>query len=138
MYIGVTGSRKGCTIEQLTKFVQLADAKFWPPSEFHHGDCVGVDATTAVAARTMGYALVGHPPDNDKHRAFMENDADWPARPYLERNKEIVCAVDMLYVLPDSHTETTRSGTWSTKRYAHKIGRAYTVIYPNGTTELGN
>ena len=41
--------------------------------------------------------------------------------PYLERNKNIVNAVDFIIAAPDG-PEKVRSGTWSTVRYAKKVG----------------
>lgn len=89
--------------------------------------------------------VVIHPPLLDKKRAFcMPRDpaerrggADhWqkfylelPAAEYLERNKNIVDSVELLIVAPKSPHEELRSGTWSTYRYAKRIG-VPTLILP--------
>lgn len=104
--------------------------------ELHHGDCVGGDAEAHAIAVSLGYASRGHPPQADSMRAHC-----WPMvevaepKPYLARNHDLVDVSHELLALPDSPLEKRRgSGTWATIRYARKIERALTIIWPDGTT----
>ena len=54
-------------------------------------------------------------------------------RPYLSRNKDIVRETDMLIATPAEAEEQRRSGTWSTIRFARKLGKPVFVIWPDGT-----
>lgn len=47
-----------------------------------------------------------------------------PAKPYLERNKDIANeGIDGLIAAPSGWVEELRSGTWATVRYARKLKR---------------
>ena len=50
-------------------------------------------------------------------------------KPYLDRNRDIVDACEVLLATPDG-PERLRSGTWSTVRYARKIGKPVEVRLP--------
>jgi predicted Rossmann fold nucleotide-binding protein DprA/Smf involved in DNA uptake len=54
-------------------------------------------------------------------------------RSYLSRNRDIVRDTEMLVATPGEEAEHLRSGTWSTVRFARKLGRSVWVILPNGT-----
>lgn len=118
----------------------MTDAQFYtvgrfmlrPPGELHHGDCVGADSQMHDIARMNGWFIVVHPPDNPKLRAFREGDAIWRPLPYLARNSEIVHVADVMLATPAQHEEQRRSGTWSTIRYARKIGTPLVIIWPDG------
>ena len=130
MNIGVTGSRLGLTGPQsdwLAGFLLVVG-----PTDLHHGDCEGVDAMAHDIAGAFGCRRVIHPPINPKSRAWCMGEEILPEKPYLERNKDIVNACSVLLVFP-SGPERLRSGTWSTYRYAKKIGKHFYVIYPDGT-----
>lgn len=117
MILGVTGSRHGGGFERGQKFYQFLDGV----TEFHHGDCLGWDEECFITCSHFGIKTVAHPPENGAHRAFTKSDVILPPKPYLDRNKDIVNAVDYLIAAP-SGPETQRSGTWSTVRYAKKVG----------------
>lgn len=127
--IGFTGTRNGMTRKQLTT-VQglLADA-----TAFHHGDCVGADAE---AHHLVTCRRVLHPPTDEKLRAFCPVgplDEILPAKPYLERNKDIVRACDLLVAAPSmSNGRVTSRGTWSTVLFAGEIGRPCVWVEPGG------
>jgi hypothetical protein len=132
--LGVTASRKGMTQLQKEKFLYVA--KQLNPHEFHDGDCIGGDEQAHYIIQTtfdLCY-MVGHPPENASQRAHQMYHRSHPAKGYIERNHEIVDMVDVMVALPDGKTEKKRSGTWATIRYARKIGRELTIIYPDGTT----
>lgn len=128
--IGITGTRDGMNeyqFEQLAEFLDVED-KF----EFHHGDCVGVDAEAAVFAKMMGHYVVCHPPTKTNLRAFTEYDECKEAFDYLTRDRHIVDAVDLLIVVPLSKERPKkRSGTWYTHDYAVKKGVQLVILYPN-------
>ena len=117
MILGVTGSRQGGGFNRGQKFFQFIGDVI----ELHHGDCVGWDEECFFICNHLGIKTVAHPPDKDSLRAFTKSDVILPPKSYLDRNKDIVGAVDYLIAAP-SGPETRRSGTWSTVRYAKKVG----------------
>lgn len=146
--IGFTGSREGLTAPQHQSLVRLLDAFMaergatTPDSvpQFHHGDCVGADALSGDAAHAAGYEIHIHPPNMSGLRAYCSNR--YPAKvydvfPYLVRNKNIVDSTDILMATPNG-PETTRSGTWSTVRYARKKSKEIWIVYPDGKVEKEN
>lgn len=128
--VGFTGTRKGMTDRQKMVFIMVIAQL--EPDEFHHGDCVGADAEAHNIARKFGAKIFIHPPDNNSMRAFKEGGIFHEPKPYLDRNKDIVCSSDIMIATPDSSVEKVRSGTWSTIRYAVKLKRSVYVITPTG------
>lgn len=97
---------------------------------FHYGDCVGADKQAFGLATYLGFTTISHPPIDSSKRAFTKPDIELKPKEYLERNKDIVKASDILIACPHG-AEVMRSGTWSTFRYAKgRIGRY--VIHTNG------
>lgn len=127
MKVGFTGSRNQPTEEQVGK-LGLALIVVGA-TELHHGDCVGSDAAAHNVARNLGLRVVVHPPINDNWRAFCVPDEIRPEYEYLDRNRHIVEDTDLLIALPDG-PERKRSGTWSTIRYAHSLGRQVVMWLP--------
>ena len=138
--VGVTGSRDGMSQYQYDTIKRiLATREATTPPSLHHGDCIGVDEQVHNIAVELGYQIYIYPPDNDKQRAFCSTGniiETLPPESYLSRNKHIVLTVEHLIVVPDSAVERWRSGTWSTYRYARKIGRQYTIITPDGSEPI--
>lgn len=128
--LGFTGRRTQPTDEQLDwLYKQLCEGDY---AELHHGACLGADAAAHEAADDCGIPTIVHPPTNARYRMPYDPRALWlPARPYLDRNRDIVDATDILIALPDG-PERQQSGTWATIRYATKIGRVAEICYPNG------
>lgn len=131
--VGFTGSRRGMTELQLRAFLSILN-RSWPRS-FHHGDCVGADdeAATLVYEKRSGITrVIRHPPTSGTLRAnnhcYHETR---PEKPYLERNREIVDETQHL-IAAVTGPEEIRSGTWSTIRYARKLGRQITICWPDG------
>ncbi len=135
--IGFTGTREGLTTEQYTALRRVLGALLSSPADtFHHGDCIGADATAHDVARNVSHArIVGHPPDKSVIRAFKKCDLLRGELPYLVRNRNIVDATDEMVATPDG-PERQRSGTWSTIRYAVKKGRRVNIIWPDGRIEV--
>ena len=129
MKIGFTGTRFGMSatqIEWLEEFFKTHDV-----TQFHHGDCVGADEEAhKIADKVFGIKTFVHPPINEKHRAYCLGDVIYLAKPYMERNKDIVLATDKLVAMPRTVGETNRSGTWSTVRYARKTHKDIHMVPP--------
>lgn len=101
-----------------------------PETAVHHGDCVGADAEFHDIAWGMCFIIV-HPPIEDMYRAFcIAPDKTLEPRPYLARNKDIVNQSDILIAAPNTLVEEWRSGTWSTVRYARKMGKPVIILDP--------
>ena len=130
--VGFTGTRDLSVVSQerrhlLKLYLQnLRDRGY---THLHHGDCVGADAFAGELAESMGYLIVLHPPDRDRYRAFTRGDVVHEAKPYIERDHDIVDAVNGMLALPrDPEVEERRSGTWTTVRYARQVGRPLKVV----------
>lgn len=124
----MTGSRTGMTKHQKNFMAVFFDEN--NITEVHHGDCIGADAEFHQMAIERNILTVIHPPDNSRNRAFCLGDKILGQLPYLVRNKAIVLATDLLVALPSTSTETVRSGTWSTVRYARNHKKPVHIILP--------
>lgn len=144
--LGFTGTREGVSRPAQEKIQDLFETTFSSVLSIHHGDCLGADAwfdsfirtLNATHARALPIARFIHPPNNPKLRAFCHKKIEdaltlFPEKSYLERNRDIVNASDALLAVSSSMFEETRSGTWSTVRYAKKLGKSVTVVLPDGT-----
>ena len=134
MKVGFTGTRHQPTPDAAATLAALLLRL--QPVEAHHGDCCGADSLfhRYVATECDGARRVIHPPTNSSMRAFCAGEAERrEPKPYLERNRDIVDETDVLIAMPQTAEETIRSGTWSTVRYARKLGRKIYIINPNGT-----
>jgi hypothetical protein len=130
--IGFTGTRIGMGMRQLKSLEVLL--RLVRPQEVRHGDCVGADAEFHSLAQEHSIRIVIHPPDNDSKRAFCHGGFVVYPKPYLERNKDIVVASDIVFAAP-SGPEKQHSGTWMTVRLAKGAGKDVVVIYPDGHLE---
>lgn len=132
--IGFTGTRKGMTTQQAWVLSRMltdcADRESW----FHHGDCLGADAQAHDIAMYLGFKTALHPPISRNMRAFCKADVIEAPKRYLERDRVIAERSDRMVATPSGFNEDLRSGTWYTIRYARKLGRPLTIIYPDGTT----
>ena len=136
--IGFTGSQRGMTDYQRETFKELIENL--GPIEFHHGDCIGADTDAHIIVRHVSVKseITGHPPIASEKRAFCNCDYLEVLKDYLIRNHEIVKATDFMIATPQQFGEILRSGTWATIRYAKKLKKHITIIYPNGEKEVIN
>lgn len=127
MKVGVTGSRNKIPDSTMSRL--LAILKEWNASELHHGDCVGFDEQAHRVAVSLGIKTISHPPLNSRLRAYCSADVTHEPLPYLKRNQAIVIASEKIIAAP-SGPEVLRSGTWSTIRFAKKIGKHGIILMP--------
>lgn len=145
MNIGFTGTKHGMTLPQtetiralLGLFYAAINTTMYPSEsytpEFHHGDCIGADFESAGIAKSMKYKLICHPPVNPSKRAWSDfNDTVMPEYDYIVRDQHIVNDSRILIAAPHTSYEVTRSGTWTTVRYARKQKRNIFIVNPDGT-----
>lgn len=101
----------------------------------HHGDCIGADQEFHEILRDLGgFWIVGHPPIKVNKRAFCDFDAIEDPKDFLDRNHDIVDAVDCMLFTPKEFREQLRSGTWATIRYCRKVKKAGLIVWPDGRT----
>jgi hypothetical protein len=138
MKIGFTGTRTGMNSKQRADVSALL--KGLVPFEAHHGCCVGADADFHRLVVDLGCDVVGHPPTNTSSMmsdrliyegARANQYRELPAKPYLDRNHDIVDACDLLIATPATRVEKLRSGTWATIRYARRCGKKLAIIFPS-------
>lgn len=127
MIVGFTGTQKGLTQYQIEMIYDIFDTL--RPDEVHHGDCIGGDKDFDGIALDCCIKRVIHPPINNKKRAWCQGEIILQAKEYLERNRDIVNACDRLIAAPYQFYEQKRSGTWSTIRYASKIGKPIAMVF---------
>ena len=121
LHIGFTGTRQEVSSSQLIRLstvMESFDVSHYDNVWFHHGDCVGADATAHEIARDLGWKIHSHPCNLGKYRANCECDVLDLIKPPLVRNAVIVDMCDILIACPKENLEQRRSGTWATIRYA--------------------
>lgn len=129
--IGFTGTQKGLSyrqIQAITEIVRQLPAHV----TVHHGDCVGADEQFDALCRIVNLEIYIHPPTKNIKRAFCEDRGPsvvLPPEDYLNRNKTIVRAADVLIAAPYEDDEQLRSGTWSTLRYAIQLNKPHVIVY---------
>lgn len=131
--LGFSGTQVGMTSAQGAELYYLLverQGDYGKELEFHHGQCIGADEQALRMAKHLGIWTVSHPPLRQAKMSLETSDLTLPAEDYLDRNRSIVVASDEMVICPKEPTEVLRSGTWTTYRYAKKLGRSYTVIPP--------
>jgi hypothetical protein len=134
MKIGITGTREGANDTQLKAILEYLQ-QFPAGTEFHHGDCVGVDVEIAIMANELGFKTIAHPGPDCELRAHHESHEIRGGLTHFKRNRNIVDETDTLVVVPLQNEWQPRGGTWYTASYAKKKNLPYVIFYPNGTTE---
>lgn len=135
MKIGFTGTQIGINNKQAAALQKLV--KHFQPKEVCHGDCIGADSFFHLIVRfNLPLTVIRiFPPVIDDKRAWCKADIVEPDGEYLDRNKKIVDATDMLLATPKEKEEQLRSGTWSTIRYAKKTNKPYIIVFPDGSLQ---
>jgi hypothetical protein len=126
--IGFTGTQRGMTPRQQQHVTTILQK--YKGSTLHHGDCIGADAQAHGIAKKCGLSVEIHPPINPEKRAYTKGGVTHTKKPYLERNRAIVDASDMLIATPKTAREDLRSGTWATVRYARKQKKKIALVRP--------
>lgn len=133
-HVGFTGTQKGMTDMQKKSVAQLVEIH--SPGVFHHGCCIGADAEFHALADRVLNLIVKHPPVDERKiascRTHFAKYLVLEARPYLDRNHDIVDASDIVIAAPFQADEQLRSGTWATIRYAKKSRRPLFIVEPDG------
>ena len=129
LIVGFTGTRAGISEAQRAMLKRLLPGAV----ELHHGDCVGADEEVHALALGLKIPIVIHPPSDNKLRAFCKNARMMEPRPYLTRNRAIVNVAQIVVATPRTDHEPLPGrgqGTWSTVRFARRMGREVIVLYP--------
>jgi hypothetical protein len=133
--IGFTGTRHGMTEAQhqgVVKLLSSVNALDVTAKVFHHGDCVGADLEAHKIAISLDYVVVVHPPLKQDLRAFCEGVIIHPAKPYEQRNRDIVMASSLMIAAPPTEQEQSFGGTWQTVRFAREYNKPCKVVLPSG------
>lgn len=129
MKVGITGTREGMNEYQFEQVQTFLKDRYREGAEFHHGDCVGVDAEAATLAQQLGYRVVNHPgPNHDGLRAYIAGDEIREPQSHFKRNRSIVDSCDFLLVVPLQNKHQPRGGTWYTYDYAVKKNKQLKLI----------
>jgi hypothetical protein len=94
------GSHDGMTRQQKETLRQILAE--YIPTEVHHSDHVGADsdAHAIVGEACPTSRVIVHAPRDVSRRAYLEADAQRPARGRIARNREIVRKCDTLIAAP--------------------------------------
>lgn len=136
MKLGFTGTSKGMTDLQATMLEGLLPIL----ESFHHGSCKGSDVEAARLVRKtfkVHKTIIAYPgPDNDPSNEISGvDDIVKPPKTHFARNRDIVNDTDELIATPAEMVEQETGGTWYTIRYAIKMGKLVTIIWPDGGLE---
>lgn len=136
MILGITGTRAGFAEPQL-RAVRGVVAVL--PDRVVHGGAIGVDEALDRWFRSLGLPpdrVEVYPANAERARAMAMNGSRiHPVMSPLHRNRLIVARCDHLLACPGTMTETLRSGTWATMRYARAAGKPITLVLPDGTVK---
>lgn len=131
--LGFTGTQDGMDLDQVTALagIFLSLLKLKVPLELHHGCCVGADEQAHKILKGMAQrhdrlkdvVIIGYPSNIKDKQSEVMSDCDllYAEHDPLVRNKMIVNDIEYLIAAPKQVQETTRSGTWSTVRYARRV-----------------
>lgn len=147
MILGFTGTRKGIATAQSRVLREMLMDPLMEPARVMHGGAIGADAEFDEAVTAVfGLAHYDHPDDGvvcEVYPATVERFSFWrwrdrafrfahsPMEP-LKRNRIIVNRSDQMIACPAEAEEQPRGRTWSTIRYALRVGKPVTIICPSG------
>jgi hypothetical protein len=139
MKVGFTGTQQHLSTAQFDLLAAVL-TELTEMTEAHHGDCCGGDLTFHVIIQESfpDVEIHIHPPEIENKRAFCVSNFVYEHKPYLERNRDIVDACDVLIACPKTLKEELRSGTWATVRYARKVGKPVAILWNNGKYDYEN
>ena len=145
--LGVTGTRTTPTLAQLGYlYTHMRTLHYKGCRTLHHGCCTGWDEAAHHLARSLGWRIVIHPPTNELYMAREFTDLEWPAwevrpaKPYAERNQDIVNESTRIIagpLHPQADERSKRSGTWMTLRMAYDARKPWSAVFPDGSTSYG-
>jgi hypothetical protein len=145
--IGVTGTERGATKEQLLVALSLIDGLVATHDQVRvcQGCCIGFDEEITVALKhrySDTIRICAHPPllvAKLSTAAVKLADVVQPPFDYLTRDRKIVLhGRDYVIGAPEGFTFRSRgSGTWYTVNHAVTQGRTVDVVYPDGTKKPG-
>lgn len=138
MILGFTGTRHEPTHEQKL-FIRR---NLWDATELHHGCCAGSDHAAHRCATILKTepTIWLHPPTDQKLMVPLSELLSrggihaLNAKPYHDRNRDIVDACDVLIATPDG-PRRPHSGTWYTIDYAKSNKVPVVVCLPDGTID---
>jgi hypothetical protein len=140
---GVSGTRDNMPVEQQHAFFDLILQQLRSgATELHHGACTGADAFAHFHMISQAGVITHvHPPTDKKCSAegsLMRHSrrVDHEAKPYGERNDDIVAAIDVLVAAPaypEDDPRSKRSGTWQTIRKADAAGKPVFIAAADGS-----
>lgn len=133
--VAFSGTQQGMNLRQIM-FVRM-NLEEGDVIELHHGDCKGADEQVHKIAMDLGLTIIVHPPEDPKKRAWCgikegttgQNVVVLDAKPYLDRNHDMVDQSKELLAAPATKEEVLRSGAWATIRYAEKRKKPVTKIH---------
>jgi hypothetical protein len=109
----------------------------------HHGVCVGADAQFHGYAKEREIYIIGHPGIRRDGKCFTRADVvcdeTLPVKLFLDRDRDIVLASDVMIATPQQFEEVFfGSGTWATYRFAKLHKKPLYLIMPDGRIEYEN
>ena len=139
MVLAFTGTRQGATEQQLkTAILHLS---LEPQHYILNGACEGADR--AIHGAILDAGLGGKVrfefwPSNEEQnkwalKVLRPKDLLFGIEKPLKRNNFMINRAEGLMAMPKGYREALRSGTWATIRYARKIKKPVTIVWPNGT-----
>ncbi len=155
IHVGFTGTQDGMTDQQVYAVEAFLDqVSIQYKMEGYHGDCVGSDEMFDGLMRLCDGFVRMHilPANIAGKRAYCpsakllrhdgtpmgfraEKDVVYPEQDPLLRNENIVRKIEILIATPREKQMVTRSGTWTTVRYAMERRIPVLVFLPDGQVQ---
>jgi hypothetical protein len=114
-----------------------------PIKEHHTGGCIGADEEYIEITSKLfpDCTYHEHPCNIPGMRSYFDPGLEhiiYDEKPPLDRNHDIVDAVEIMIGTPKTEDNIVRSGTWATIRYSRRVKRKIIVIFPNGGIQIEN
>lgn len=132
MIVGFTGTHKGMNWRQRGQVRKLL--RELKPVSAVHGGCVGADDDFDRLCHELDIPCRVRP-SNIKGMTVKPRgkfSVVMPAKPPLDRNKDIVFDATTMIATPYEEEEIQRSGTWTTVRDTRKAMKPITIFFPSG------